>query len=81
MSIKFKNRYGYSPVLIQQQSADSTKQQFTSKGSNILEKVKPTREGLANNKDTAMDQQTFIYYLHIIKIILIFVSHKNRYNG
>lgn len=55
LSIKFKNRYGYSPVLIQQQSADATKQQFTSKGSSILEKVKPTREGLANNKDTAMD--------------------------
>jgi hypothetical protein len=65
-------------VLIQQQSADATKQQFTSKGSSILEKVKPTREGLANNKDTAMDQQIFIYYLHITKIILIFVSYKKQ---
>lgn len=53
--IKFKNRYEYSPVLVQQQSSDSTKQQFTNRGDTVLDKVRPDREGLANCKDTAMD--------------------------
>jgi hypothetical protein len=53
--IKFKNRYGYSPVLVQQQSSDSTKQQFTNRGDTVLDKVRPDREGLANCKDTAQD--------------------------
>ena len=53
--IKMRDTWGYSPVLVQQQSADSTTQQFNNKGSNVLEKVRPTREGLANCKDVGMD--------------------------
>jgi len=53
--IKWKNRYKYSPVLIQQQNADSSTQQFTNRGDTILDKVKPSREGLASNKDVGQD--------------------------
>jgi replicative DNA helicase len=53
--IRFVTRYKYSPVLVQQQSSDSTRQQFSNNGSVILDKVRPDREGLANCKDTAMD--------------------------
>jgi hypothetical protein len=53
--LKLKNIYKFSPVLVQQQSASSTEQQFTNRGDNILDKVKPSREGLSSNKDTAMD--------------------------
>lgn len=53
--LKLKNTYKFSPVLVQQQSASSTEQQFTNRGENILDKVKPSREGLSSNKDTAMD--------------------------
>lgn len=53
--IKMKNVYKYSPVLIQQQSADSTSQQFSSRGENILDKVRPTREGLAGCRDSGQD--------------------------
>lgn len=53
--IKLKNKYKYSIWLIQQQSASSTEQQFTNRGDNILDKVKPSREGLTGNRDTAMD--------------------------
>jgi len=53
--LKLKNTYKFSPVLVQQQSASSTEQQFTNRGDTILDKVKPSREGLSSNKDTAMD--------------------------
>jgi len=53
--IKMRDLWGYSPILVQQQSAESTSQQFTSKGNNILDKARPTREGLANCKDVGMD--------------------------
>ena len=53
--IKLKNKYKFSIVLIQQQNSDSTTQQFTNRGENILDKVRPTREGLAGNKDSAQD--------------------------
>ena len=53
--LKLKNIYEASPVLIQQQSAQSTTQQFTTGGTSILDRVRPTREGLAGCKDTGQD--------------------------
>jgi len=50
-AIKLKNKYKYSIVLIQQQNSDSTTQQFNNRGENILDKVRPTREGLTGCKD------------------------------
>ena len=53
--LKLKNTYKFAPCLVQQQSAASTEMQFTNRGDAILDKVKPSREGLSSNKDTAMD--------------------------
>lgn len=53
--LKLKNKYDYSPILVQQQSGDSTTQQFTNRGETILDKVKPTPEGLAGCKDVRQD--------------------------
>ena len=53
--LKLKNKYSYSPILVQQQTGDSTTQQFTKNGDNILDRVRPTPEGLAGCKDTRQD--------------------------
>jgi hypothetical protein len=58
--IKWRDRYNYTPVGVQQQSADSLSMQFTNRGDNILEKVKPSPEGLANCKDTRQDVNLMI---------------------
>ena len=55
-----RDKWKYSPILVMQQSADSLTQQFTSKGGNILDKVKPTPEGLANCKDVRQDLNLLI---------------------
>jgi hypothetical protein len=53
--LKLKNKYNYSPLLVQQQSGDSTTQQFNNRGENVLDKVRPTPEGLAGCKDVRQD--------------------------
>jgi hypothetical protein len=53
--IKLKNVYGHSCTLVQQQSASSSEQQFNNRGENVLDKVRPTREGLTGNRDSGMD--------------------------
>lgn len=53
--LRMRDKLGYSPVVVQQQSAQSTTQQFTKEGSSIIDRVRPTREGLADNKATGMD--------------------------
>lgn len=45
----------YIVVNIQQQSADSEKQQFTMSGKSIESKLEPSLEGLATNKETQRD--------------------------
>lgn len=53
--IRWRDLYKYTPVSVQQQSADSLTMQFNSRGGNILERVKPSPEGLANCKDVRQD--------------------------
>lgn len=53
--LRMRDKLGYSPVVVQQQSAQSTTQQFTKDGNSIIDRVRPTREGLADNKATGMD--------------------------
>lgn len=53
--LRMRDKLGYSPVIVQQQSAQSTTQQFTTTGNSILDRVRPTREGLADNKSTGLD--------------------------
>jgi len=53
--IKLKNKYKYAITFIQQQSASATEQQFTNRGDTVLDKVRPSREGLTGNRDSGMD--------------------------
>lgn len=64
--LEMRDRWGYSPVVVQQQTADSSKAQFTVRGETIIDKIKPDQEGLADNKYTARDVDLMIslFYPH-----------------
>ena len=53
--LKMRDRFNYSPVLIQQQAASSTDAQYTVRGDIVVDKIKPTPEGLGENKTTSRD--------------------------
>lgn len=58
--LKLRDRWGYSPVLIQQQTANSTDAQYTNRGDVMIERLKPNPEGLADNKSTKNDANLMI---------------------
>jgi len=47
--LEMRDKWQYTPVIVQQQSADSSRAQFTLKGDTIIDKIKPDAEGLAEN--------------------------------
>lgn len=53
--VELRNKYGTIVVNVQQQGAESEKKQFNFRGQSIAEKVEPTLDGLANNKETQRD--------------------------
>lgn len=53
--LEFRDRFNYTVVNVHQQSASSSMQQFTSRGDSILEKIKPSPDGLADMKLSARD--------------------------
>jgi len=67
--LQMRDKWGYSPVVIQQQAADSSRAQFTTRGDTIIDKIKPDQEGLADNKYTARDVD-----------LMISLFNPNRYN-
>lgn len=54
-SVSLRDDYGCSVVIVQQQSAEKEKQQYTYKGHSIESKLEPSLDGLANNKETQRD--------------------------
>lgn len=58
--LQMRDKWGYIPTIVQQQSADSSRAQFNYKGDTVLEKIKPDQEGLADNKYTARDVDLMI---------------------
>lgn len=48
-------RWKFTSVVVHQQSLDSGKEQFTSKGDSVIGKVLPTIDGLADNKTISRD--------------------------
>lgn len=50
-----RDKWKYIPVIVQQQSADSSRAQFNYRGDTIIDKIRPDSEGLADNKYTARD--------------------------
>jgi hypothetical protein len=53
--LEMRDKWKYIPTIVQQQTADSSKAQFTYKGDTIIDKIRPDAEGLADNKYTARD--------------------------
>lgn len=53
--LKMRDNFKYSVVNIQQQSAESEKQQFDYKGNSIVNKLRPSADGLADCKLTGRD--------------------------
>lgn len=54
-ALKMRDRFGYCIVGIQQQSADSEKQEFTKSGATIIERLKPSADYLADCRTTSRD--------------------------
>jgi hypothetical protein len=53
--LEFRDKFNYTPVNVQQQSADSGKQQFDYRGNSIIEKIRPSPDGLADCRLTSRD--------------------------
>ena len=53
--LEMRDRWRYIPVVVQQQSADSSRAQFNYKGDTIIDKIRPDSEGLADCKYTSRD--------------------------
>jgi hypothetical protein len=58
--LEFRDRFKYTVVNIQQQSADSSKQQFDYRGNSILDKIRPSPDGLADMRLSARDVNLMI---------------------
>ena len=53
--LNLRNTYGCSVLMVQQQSSDKEKQQYTYKGASIESKLEPSLDGLGDNKTTQRD--------------------------
>jgi hypothetical protein len=58
--LEFRDRFNYTVCNVQQQSADSSKQQFTSRGDSIIEKIRPSPDGLADMRLSSRDVNLMI---------------------
>lgn len=54
-AIAMRDHWKYCPVIVQQQAAASESQQFTQSGQQIINKLKPSTDGLGDNKLTQRD--------------------------
>jgi hypothetical protein len=54
-ALEMRDKWECAITAVQQQSASSTEMQYTNRGETILDKVRPSREGLADCKYTAQD--------------------------
>lgn len=50
-----RDRWNYIPVHVQQQALEGEKQQFTYRGDSIVQKLRPSPDNLANNKEIGRD--------------------------
>lgn len=59
-AIRIRDRFGYFVTAVQQQSADSEKQEFTKSGATIIERLKPSADYLADCRTTSRDVDLMI---------------------
>lgn len=57
---ELRDRYFCSPVVVQQQAAETEKKQFTYTGQSIMTKLEPSLDGLGDNKTTQRDADEII---------------------
>lgn len=57
---QLQKNYHATVIDIIQQAADTEKQQYTFSGTNIIEKLKPSREGYANNKEVSRNADVIL---------------------
>lgn len=62
--LEFRDRFKYIVVNVQQQSADSAKQQFDYRGNSIIEKIRPSPDGLADCRLTSRDVNLMLSLFH-----------------
>lgn len=53
--LRMRDKFGFIPVNVQQQSSDKERVQFTNMGKSIDEKLEPSLDGLGDNKTTQRD--------------------------
>lgn len=53
--LRMRDKFGFSPVNVQQQASDKERLQFTHSGKSIEEKLEPSLDGLGDNKTTQRD--------------------------
>lgn len=58
--LEMRDRWKYIPVIVQQQSADSSRAQFNYRGDTVIDKIRPDSEGLADCKYTSRDVDLMI---------------------
>ena len=58
--LQITKHWKWTVLNIQQQASDSEKQQFSYKGETIIEKVKPSLDGLGNSKEDQRDHFTIL---------------------
>lgn len=59
-ALYLRDKYKYCIVFIQQQAAEQEKQQFTYKGESIIDKLRPSADGLGDNKLVGRDLNLLI---------------------
>ena len=58
--LRMRDKFGFIPVNVQQQSSDKERVQFTNMGKSIDEKLEPSLDGLGDNKTTQRDANVVI---------------------
>lgn len=58
--LKMRDRFNYIPTVVQQQAGDSEKQEFTSIGKTIVDKLKPSQDSVADNRTVPRDVNLMI---------------------
>lgn len=73
--LEFRDRFGYTVVNVQQMSANSAMQQFTTRGDSILEKIRPSPDGLADMKLSSRDRISFIQKICICQLFYVYLYY------
>lgn len=78
--LKMRDNLGMTVVGVQQQSGEAEKQQFTFKGDSIVEKLRPTKDGLSESRTTGNDVDLLIGLFAPVKYGIPTYPESNGYD-